>query len=216
MDEDLPTKVKSPKSPQVKPKAPKASKPPKEDNYKPDILRESYHDFMEYRLKIQARNEKYKLQDRVPNLPEGISENIVKNIIQNKEKDFTCQWSKALGKPGDLCSERYPLGIEVKAFTSDGPSSFGPKKKFGVIYFLNMSNMDRNQITLWKVPLTHESPEWKNLKMSKSQTNEDQCNEGRRPRISWEKIHTQLGDIPIKIYDGTFEDIFTAPLGVSI
>lgn len=64
---------------------------------------------------------------------------------------------------------------------------------------------------LWQVKLTNDSKEWKDLKMSKTQTFEDQCKEGRRPRIGFDKIKAQLGDKCVSVYDGTFEEIFTSP-----
>ena len=97
---------------------------------------------------------------------------------------------------------------EVKAFTSDGPSSFGPKKKFGVLYFLDMRDWLNNRFILWKVNVSTNSPEWRNIKMNKTETNEDQCKQKRRPHISWEKIYSQIPDKCIKVYDGTFEGIF--------
>ena len=96
----------------------------------------------------------------------------------------------------------------MKAFTSDGPSSFGPDKKFGVIYFLDMRDWLNNMFILWKVNVTSDSPEWRNIKMNKKQTNEEQCKQKRRPHISWENIYSQIPDKCIKIYEGTFEDIF--------
>ena len=44
--------------------------------------------------------------------------------------------------------------------------------------------------------------------MNKTQTYEEQCKEKRRPHISWENIYSQIPDKCLKVYDGTFEDIF--------
>ena len=117
-----------------------------------------------------------------------------------------------------MYSEKFPIDSppEVKAFTSDGPSSFGPKKKFGVIYFLDMRQWLTDKFILWKVNLTSESPEWKGIKMNKTQTHEEQCEEGRRPHISWNNIHSQIPDKCIKVYEGNFEDIFTQAVMVSV
>jgi len=203
------------KKPAPKPRT-KSPKPIKEDNYTELILRERYNFFMMDRVNTKSIIERTGLPIRLQNPPEDITENIIKFIIQNKEKDLTCKWAKAIGKPGDLYSGLYAFPPEAKAFTSDGPCSFGPNKKFGVLYFLDMRKIDKDNFILWKVPVTNDTPVWKSLKMSKNQTNEDQCNEGRRPHISWDSIYCQLHHIAIKIYDGPFEDIFTAPLGVSI
>jgi hypothetical protein len=185
----------------------------KEDTYTSSILQKRYKTFITCRIETKEIIEETGLPIRLPNPPEDITENMIKFIIQNKEKDRTCKWAKAIGKPGDLYSDLYTIPPEAKSFTSDGPSSFGPNKKFGVLYFLDMRNLDRDHFILWKLPLTHESIEWKNLRMNvkKNQTHEDQCNEGRRPHISWDNIYCQLHHIAIKIYEGTFEDIFTKP-----
>ena len=112
--------------------------------------------------------------------------------------------------PGDLYSDKYPIDtpIEIKALTSDGPSSFGPNKKFGVIYFLDMRDWKNDLFILWRVNVTNESHEWKQIKMNKTQTNGEQCDEKRRPHISWDKIHEQIPDKCEKVYEGTFENIF--------
>jgi len=111
---------------------------------------------------------------------------------------------------GDLYSDKYNANnqIEVKAFTSDGPSSFGPKKLFGVIYFLDMRHWLDNKFTLWRVNVSNNSPEWKNIKMNKIQTYNAQCKEGRRPHISWDNIYSQISNKCIKVYDDNFENIF--------
>jgi hypothetical protein len=212
VQKEKPPKQKPPPKPRVR----KTPKPIKEDNYTEFILRRRYNSFILDRRETMSIIKETGLPIRLQNPPEDITENIIKFIIQNKEKDLTCKWAKAIGKPGDLYSGLYALPPEAKAFTSDGPCSFGPNKKFGVLYFLDMRKIDKDNFIVWKVPVTNDTPVWKSLKMSKNQTNEDQCNEGRRPHISWDSIYSQLHHIAIKIYDGTFEDIFTAPLGVSI
>jgi len=154
---------------------------------------------------------------RHQNTPEDISENIVKFIIRNYENDDSCVWCKGVDKKhgltGDLFSSKYDkvAPIEVKSFTSNGPSQFGPDKKFGVLYFLDLRAWLKNEITLWKVNLDHLSPEFKAIKVNKKQTMGDQLIEGRRPHISWEHIYPQITTFCEKIYEGTFENIFLQP-----
>ena len=181
------------------------------DKYTPEILRKRFNRFKEDYIELSLLKETTGLPIRHQNIPEDITENIVKFVMQNYDNDKTCKWAKSIGKKGDLYSEKYPevSPPEVKAFTSDGPSSFGPKKQFGVIYFLDMRNwIIDNLFVVWKVNVSNNSSEWKKIKMNKSQTNEDQCEEGRRPHISWDNIRNQLQDKCVKIYEGTFEDIF--------
>jgi len=174
----------------------------KEDRYTSDILQKRYADYknsVETTLKIIKETG---LPIRNQNPPEDITENIVKFLIKNKEKDASLN--------GDLYSDNYDheYPIEIKAFTSDGPSSFGPKKKFGVIYFLDMRGWLNDVFILWKVNVSSNSTEWKQIKMNKTQTNSDQCDEGRRPHISWDKIYSQIEEKCVKVYEGTFENIF--------
>lgn len=152
---------------------------------------------------------------RHSNIPEDITENIVKTIIINYENDETCVWCKLANKKdkltGDLYSYKNNISIEVKSFTSNGPSQFGPRKKFDKLYFLDLRNFLDNNIILWKVNLTNNSNEFKNIQMNKSQKLIDQCEEGRRPHISWDKIFPQIKDYCQQIYNGNFEDIFIKP-----
>lgn len=67
-------------------------------------------------------------------------------------------------------------------------------------------------IILWKVNVTNDSPEWKKLKMNKTETFEEQCIQKRRPHISWDKIYGQIGHLCEKIYEGSFEGIFIKKL----
>ena len=185
-----------------------------DDKYTPSILRRRYNRFREDYIDCSELIEKTGLPIRHQNPPEDISENIAKFIMINYDNDPTCKWAKSIGVKGDLYSEKYTIDspAEIKALTSDGPSSFGPEKKFSVIYFLDMRDWLNDKFILWKVNLTSESPAWKEIKMNKKQTFEDQCKEGRRPHISWDNIYPQISEHCVKVYDGTFEGIFTQPV----
>lgn len=178
------------------------------DRYTPDILRIRYNGFKDGYIELSDLITLTSLPIRHQNPPEDITENIVKYIIHNHDNDPSCKWSKCMGKKGDLYSDKHAM-MEVKAFTSNGPSSFGPKKKFDVLYFLDMRHWLNDLFVLWKVNVTNESPEWKQVKMNKSQTNENQCDDGRRPHISWDNIYTQIPQCCVKVYEGSFEGIFT-------
>jgi hypothetical protein len=181
------------------------------DDFSEEILKEYYSIYKDSYCRHIKINEKVRCNLRAPNPQEHLSENIVKFIIRNYEGDKSCMWAKAINKQGDLYSAKYSGNrqIEVKSFTSDGPCSFGPKKKFGVIYFLDMREWLNDKFTLWKVNLTDESPAWKGLKMSKTQTHEDQCDQNRRPHIGWDNLKIQLDQsVYTKVYEGPFENIF--------
>ena len=46
------------------------------------------------------------------------------------------------------------------------------------------------------------------IKVNHTDTFEDQRKQGRRPRIIWESLYTQLSTHCSKVYEGTFENIF--------
>jgi hypothetical protein len=137
------------------------------DTYSPEILQLRWSLFMQKYVETNKIIKATGLLIRQENMPEDITENMVKFII--RREDPTVVWSKCVGKNGDLCSDTMK-SIEVKSFTSNGPCTFGPNKKFDVIYFLDLRNMLHNRIILFKMNLTNNSPEWKNLKMNKPQT----------------------------------------------
>jgi hypothetical protein len=185
------------------------------DRYTDSVLRTTYNSHKAYVETLNGIRRDTGLPIRGPNPPEDITENITKFILRNKYGDTTCVWAKSVGRSGDLYSDREGIQ-EVKAFSSEGPSSFGPDKIFKAIYFLDMRGWLQDKIILWRISVTNESREWKGLRMNNRETYEDQCIRGVRPHISFEKIIEQLGNAqdssgnPIcsKIYDGTFEGIF--------
>jgi len=183
------------------------------DTYTADILRTRFNAFKLEVATTKSIRDATGLPIRCQNPPEDITENIVKFIIRNYEGDTTCEWAKCVGKKGDLVSGA--LQKEVKAFMSPGPSSFGPRKVFDVIYFLDIRNIVEDELEVWRVNLTNESPEWKNMKMNATETFADQCAQGRRPHISWDAILPQIRDHCTSLYRGPFEGIFTEVVPVA-
>lgn len=189
------------------------------DKYTPDVLRIRYKMYRGNYIETLEIIKKTGLPIRHQNPPEDVTENIVKFIINNYDNDTSCKWAKSIKQKsmsinGDLWSENYPLHSppEVKAFTSNGPSSFGPTKKFGIIYFLDMRHWLDDTFILWKLNVSNESPEWRNIRINKNQTLEEQCKQGRRPHISWDNIQSQIPEKCVQVYYGNFEGIFTNPL----
>jgi hypothetical protein len=179
----------------------------KQDTYTETVLREEYDTFKSYYMtRLKLKNHQ---PIRLPNIPEDISENIVKFIIQNKLGDKSALWCKGVGMTGDIYSDVTQIN-EVKAYCSEGPSSFGPNKVFNVMYFLNMRDFMNDVIVLECVSLSNESAEWKNIKMNKTETHEDKSEKGQRPRMSFEKMRLVIPEFITKVYEGSFEGIFTA------
>ena len=218
--EQADAKTKKKASAKAKKQAEQANKAKKQaeqdDKYTQDVCRTRYKLYYDAYMNTVEIIKTTGLPIRHQNPPEDLTENIVKFIVQNYDNDPSCKWAKGLKLKGDLYSDKYHIDSppEVKAFTSGGPSQFGPTKKFGVLYFLDLRKWLDDKITLWRVNLTNESTIWKNIKMNKKETNEDQCVAGRRPHISWDKIHPQISDYCVKVYEGNFEGIFTPSVTV--
>jgi hypothetical protein len=204
---------------------PKKDEGENEDKYTADVLRVRYNMYRDTYIKTCEIIRATTLPIRHQNPPEDVTENIVKFIINNYDNDPSCRWAKSIKLKekkrkinGDLYTDKYPIDFppEVKAFTSDGPSQFGPTKKFGVLYFLDMRDWLNDKLFLWSVNLRSDSDDWKKIKMNKTQTHEEQCEQGRRPHISWDKLYPQISDHCVKVYEGTFEGIFTQSVKVSV
>jgi hypothetical protein len=174
------------------------------DTYTKKLLIEQYNLHKTYVLGRINTTHEIRVNVRLPSIPEDISENIVKYIIHNKLLDITSRWNC---KKGDLQSLKEGKQ-ECKCFTSNGPLSFTPSSEWDVIYFLDARKWLIDHFILYKVSLKRTSEEWKNIKVSKSQTFEDQTKQGRRPRITWEALNPQIEPHCKKVYEGIFEDIF--------
>jgi hypothetical protein len=167
-------------------------------------VKDYYNAEISHARRIRELNEKHGYKTRWDGLPEHVSENIIKFFIQRKLKDPSCTW---LCKKGDLTSTL--LGaIECKSFTSDGPTSFGPKQKWDIIFFLDAREWLNDRLVIWQINLQSTDEVWKSIKVNKKQSKADQSDESRRPRINWEGLKPQLGDHCKKVYEGNFEDIF--------
>ncbi len=172
--------------------------------YTKELLKEQYLLHKNY---VKGRIDttiKIGIKVRLPAIPEDISENIIKQIINNKLNDPTSSWNC---KNGDLYSTKEGKQ-ECKCFTSDGPISFTPTSEWDVIYFLDSRKWLNDEFVLYRVPLKRTSEEWKIIKINKLQTFEEQSAQKRRPRIGWDNLKPQLKNHCIKVFEGTFEDIF--------
>jgi hypothetical protein len=184
----------------------KNSVPPvKMNTYSEELLKEQFGLHKSYVNGRINTTIKIGVKVRLPCIPEDISENIIKNIIHNKLNDKTSSWDC---KKGDLESQKEGKQ-ECKCFTSDGPPSFTPLSDWDVIYFLDARNWLKNDtFILYRCSLKFSSTEWKNIKINKTKTFEDQTKQGRRPRITWKSLYPQIESYCSKVYEGSFDDIF--------
>jgi DNA (cytosine-5)-methyltransferase 1 len=147
-----------------------------------ELFLKLYNNYKEQREIVESLIKDHKIRLRKPNFPEHLSEYVVKNIIKGSFK----------GKTGDLCLKRggKVLKIEIKCFSSTGPSSFGPKEGWDIIVFVDA--VKHPTITVYISETSNTDVCWKNLKVSKGQTFEDQCLENRRPRLPFSEIRKSI------------------------
>ena len=144
---------------------------------------------------------------RNENFPSHLSENIVKvclNKLLYSDSDKKVSWNTDVG---DL-----QIGtdkLEVKAFSSLGPSSFGPEESWTKLYFLDATNVIEKKFKVYEVNLTNTNDLWQNIQVNSIQTYRDQCLEGRRPRFNFKHIQKQLPSEYIKLlFDGHISQLF--------
>lgn len=139
---------------------------------------------------INTLNKTVKRKIRKPNFPEVVSEALVK-MITNAE----------IPKFGDLVKAKKK--IEVKCFSSTGPTSFGPTENWDIIIFVDATKHPK--LKFYTCEMSNVNPKWQSIKMNKAQTFLQQCESKRRPRISFSAIQAQ--GISFKMMLET--DIFT-------
>ena len=113
-------------------------------------------------------------------------------------------------KKGDLviCENKNIFPIEIKCFSSKGPSSFGPNEKWHNLYFIDTTNMfTTDKFIIYKINLSNDSKEWSNIMINKSKNYSDVCKLGKRPRISFEKIKVQIPNNIEIIFKGTIKKL---------
>jgi len=86
--------------------------------------------------------------------------------------------------------------------------SFTPSSDWDAIYFLDARDWLNDHFALYRILLKRTSDEWKNIQINKKQTFDDQCKQGRRPRMSFENIRVQMSEHCNKVYEGSFDEIF--------
>ena len=131
------------------------------------------------------------------NFPSEISENIVKYCIFNKY-NIMPNWSTV--KSGDLTlklntdtnNKNKEIKIEVKAFSSCGPISFGPHEYWDWIYFVDAINYSNKKFKIYELKLSSLDDKWLNININKTETFNDQKKQNRRPRIGFELLFNQL------------------------
>ena len=178
-----------------------------QDEYTMPILLERLGQIHQSRKSIDDINKKLsKKKIRHENFPSDISENIVKFVIA-MINNVMPTWDT---KKGDLVIKEgeKTIQIEVKGFISDGPSSFGPKEEWELLYFIDARDIINKKFKVYEIKLTNKSEIFRSIKLSKSETYGEIADSGRRPRGSFENIfQPQLGEHCKLIFDGNIADL---------
>lgn len=129
--------------------------------------------------------------------------NIIKNIENNNKNCINA-------KKGNLAiyENKKLIPIEIKCFSSIGPSSFSPNEIWYNLYFIDTTNIFiDDKFTIYKINLSNDSKEWSNIMINKKENYSDVCKLGKRPRISFEKIKEQIPDNIKVIFTGTINKL---------
>ena len=167
-----------------------------------DKLLEIYNTNDEHVTKQNALFPKGHRQIRRQNFLPEISENIAKFAIFKKYNKMP-NWNT---KNGDLS-----LGdkqLEVKAYSSGGPISFGPKERWEKLYIVDALDHQNKNFRVYEINLSNDDPEWENIQVKKNQTYQEQCDAKRRPRITMDALEPQIGQHLELIFDGNISELY--------
>ena len=144
---------------------------------------------------------------RNDNFPSHISENIAKFAIYKKYKIMP-NWDT---KTGDLEINliNFNIKLEIKAFSSKGPTSFGPSETWDIIYFVDATNYKKFLFKIYEIKLKNTSQIFQSIKLNKYETFKNQADKKRRPRISFYKMLEQIDSKYINIiFNGHINELF--------
>lgn len=142
---------------------------------------------------------------RHENFPSEISENLVKFAFY-KKYGIMPSWDTSCG---DLSYKVYnrTLKIECKAFSSVGPSSFGPTESWDKLCFVDARNFINGKYIIYIINLRSDSPIWLNVKFSKNETYGNMVSRKIRPRTSFDKIKPQIFKYCSILFNGEIETL---------
>lgn len=144
---------------------------------------------------------------RHENFPSEITENIVK-FFHIKRYKIAPSWD-IIGSDLMIKIENCrDIRIEVKGFSSTGPTSFGPTEKWDKIYFVNAVDFKKDIFQIYEINLSNNCKKWKSIKINQKETFEDQAKLGKRPRLCFKDIKKQLEQECKLVFDGNITELF--------
>lgn len=141
---------------------------------------------------------------RHENFPSHISENIAKFAIYKKYKIMPTWYCK----PGDL--QILNKKIEVKGFSSFGPSSFGPTEKWDILCFVDCTRFLEKIFKVYLINLSNINPFWYNIKINNLLTYKNivESNSRGQLRKDFNSIYVQIPEqYKSLIFDGYFDEL---------
>lgn len=178
----------------------------------PELLDQDINSYLQrirFEIKINSKFSVGQKKIRKTNFPSDISENIVKFVFR-KKYGVIPSWNTDKGDLYVFNKFTRKLRLEVKGSIdlSNGPPTFGPKEHWDWIYFVDGVDILNKNIKVYEVKLSNEDDIWRALKVSKTQTFEDQSTQKRRPRIKFATLRDQIGDHFKEIYSGPISGIY--------
>tara|TARA_B100001094_G_scaffold203524_1_gene197457 strand:- start:194 stop:970 length:777 start_codon:yes stop_codon:yes gene_type:complete len=168
-----------------------------------DLLRKLYQTYRFKMInyhKIEICIEKY--LGRIEQFPDYISENIVLYALKNNK--IECTWKTKSGDIHYFNEENKLKKGEVKC-AQNGPTQFSPSSEWDTLFYIDAHDHLYGNIKIYMITDIYNII--KKIKVSKTQTIEEQSNEGRRPRFN---LNTLLDDyiIPNNIlFDGKISSL---------
>ena len=162
---------------------------------------EKINDLLDLNINYSSDRQSIINDKRDVNFDSELSESIVALILEHN-----CY--KPINKPksGDLLFGN--IKIEVKCYSSLGPSSFGPDERWNWICFLNASKWKIKYFECYLIKLSNDSDIWYNIKVNEKETFYDQAQQKRRPRIAFDKLKLQIPNDKIEeIFHGYINDL---------
>ena len=163
---------------------------------------DAYHYIVMFETMMNEKLEGKKI--RISNFPSHISENIAK-FAYHKKYGTMPTWDTNVGDL-QIINDENITQLEVKGsidLFNGGPPSFGPKESWDLIYFVDGIDTLNYNYKVYEVRLSNTNDRWKNIKISKERTYQEQANQGKRPRIAFTRLIEQLDDNDWElIFDG--------------
>lgn len=140
---------------------------------------------------------------RCPNIPEIITEGLVAYLIPETSRKIKVLSKGSEKTSWDCIDEKNDLTIQVKATSSTGPTSFGPKSEANKLLLVDFYN-DNNINGSFKI-YDASDIDIDNLNVNKRETVKNQKDAGKRPRLSLLKVVDKANLTPI--IEGNIKDI---------